>query len=198
MDIPVYTPHERARDILKHAQEEGRVPRVHPNGFVQLDGVGPTRLHVWPDDPLQFIDVQPHPIHDHVFAMRSTVVRGHMLQTVHLPELEHRGEPTHEILVAHYHTKSDSELRRTGVVVRLPELSEERFYIEAGETYEQPAFTFHTSEQDGLTVTLMEKRAVLPGSCRVLLPLGVEPLERFDRHEWHADELWEFIESALA
>lgn len=170
-------------------------PRVHPNGFVQLDLGDGMRLHVWPEDPHHFVPVAPHPVHDHVFDMESTVVRGCLIQTVYAPRLEHGGKPSHEVLTANYHSATDSSLVRSGCGVSLGPVSQ--LEVHPGETYRQPAFTFHETRQQGLTVTLMQQRDIKPGTCRVLLPLGAEPLARFDRHAWPESELWDFIAAAL-
>lgn len=50
----------------------GERPRVHGNGFIQLDVTPRTRLHFWsPEIPRQKVAT---PIHDHVFGFVSYVI----------------------------------------------------------------------------------------------------------------------------
>jgi hypothetical protein len=182
----------------------GRVPRLHPAGFVQFDLEAPDaqpqrghsgglrRLHVW-DESIQATGDAT--IHDHVFDMRSRVLTGCLLQHVLTLELEHGGEPTHELYTAAYGIPgAASTLQPSGVLVRLAADDIER--VPAGTHYVQPAFTFHRTEVEGLTATVMEKITVHDGDARVLMPLdGVMTEDR--REVTDPAPLWELIDEAL-
>ncbi len=60
---------------------QGKVPRVHGNGFIQLDLTDRTRLHVWhPSVPRQKVATQ---IHDHVFSFESCCIVGRLINVVY-------------------------------------------------------------------------------------------------------------------
>src|SRR4051812_43978314 len=93
-------------DSLRYLNTE---PRVHPNGFIQLDLKPGLRLHVW--------DVQikaqepPTPVHDHIFDMRSQVLLGQIGQNVHHFELggyRDSGPLEYEVAMARYTSPGDS------------------------------------------------------------------------------------------
>lgn len=59
----------------------GEVPRLHPNGFIQLNlnRAGTCRLHIWsPNITPDMVQKTRHPIHDHIFDMESTILLGSM------------------------------------------------------------------------------------------------------------------------
>src|SRR3546814_6146607 len=66
---------------LKAVRERGGRPRVHGNGFIQLDLTERGRLHIWgaPRIPRQKTAT---PIHDHVFGFESTVAVGRPVNLV--------------------------------------------------------------------------------------------------------------------
>src|SRR5882672_5609107 len=63
--------------VYEELRQQPRRPRLHPNGFIQLDLTEDLskRLHVWPDEPLQ-AQLTRHPIHDHSFDMKSEILAG--------------------------------------------------------------------------------------------------------------------------
>src|SRR5580765_3414507 len=69
-------------DKLKLEVENGRRsglrPRIHGNGFVQLDLTERRRLHVWGDSriPRRLV---PSQIHDHTFSFTSEIVIGQLV-----------------------------------------------------------------------------------------------------------------------
>lgn len=220
---------EEARELTAVAYNRGAKPRVHPNGFIQLDLKTPEseewhegkqaghsgadlRLHIWNPPGVEL----PHQdtvneIHDHVFDMRSTVVKGMLIQRLYefapfqeepfqppadVPRI--KPEPTHELYRAVYDKNSSSRLEPTGERGTLREI--QQFPVHAGENYTQPAFTLHdTDAGTGLLVTLMEKTAVREGIPKVICPIGTSPDNDFDRATAAPqDILWEAIRRALA
>jgi len=194
------TPAERAREGVARAAMCGRQLRVHGNGFVQLDlDDGTTRLHVWDESvPRQAVAT---PVHDHVFAMRSTVLCGKLIHT-ELDALPPRPHDTARSLYS-VHTARQEEgtqntrLLPTGEVVRLRQ--RRRLALLPGQTYEFPAREFHTSGHRGLTATVMEK-VDAPGSYgrpRVLVPLLQEPDNDFHRDGHDQAALRALVDRAL-
>lgn len=179
----------------------GAVPRVHGNGFIQVDlnDGGTKRLHVWHRDiPRQ---VTATPIHDHVFNMRSTVLLGTLIHDeLRVRELVTNPENgTHRIYraVQEEGTQNTTLVPDEGTVV-LDVV--QHLVLGAGSLYTFPAFKLHTSDHRGLTATVMEK---LPapraraesgyGRPRVLVPVGAEPDNDFKRDGFNPDMLWPFI-----
>jgi hypothetical protein len=213
---------ETARLLSAHAKLRGAQPRVHPNGFIQLDLEAPTderwhegkgagtsgadlRLHIWnPRDHALPHQGTVNEIHDHVFDMKSAVVRGTLTQRVFefvvgaMISQSARANPTHELYRAVYDKQSSSRLESLGVIGNLRKIQE--FPVYAGQDYKQPAFTLHdTVEGDELVVTLMRKVAIHEGIPVVVCPVGQPPDNDFDRATAAPqDYLWSAIEASLS
>lgn len=181
---------------------QGTSPRVHPNGFIQLDiskDKAWSRLHVW-QNALDLGQDSESPVHDHIFDMQSRIYRGSLTQLRYDFDLGHWGDPTHEIFMADYLGKSESVLKATGVKGNL---TIDRLNCEArgeGEFYVQPAFTFHDT-QPGRTplVTIMTKSRIYDGfEPRVLVPIDQQPDNDFRRNQYSETLLWEIIEDAIS
>jgi hypothetical protein len=201
--------------------EKGQNPRVHPNGFIQLDmgdvaggwheshqqghSGAAVRLHVW--NPPGF--VIPHQettneIHDHVFDMRSTLVKGAFTQKLYTFVFGSIWKPTHELYRAIYNKGADSRLESLGVkgVLRLDQTQPLNAHMpSANRTYKQRAFTLHDTEvEEGVcVVTVMEKTKIHEGDATVVCPVDQPPDNSFDRASAApADYLMAAIEAALA
>jgi hypothetical protein len=215
-----------ARELTDAARERGAQPRVHPNGFIQLDLKPPAderwhegkqaghsgadlRLHVWnpPDVELPYQDTV-NEIHDHVFDMFSTVVRGQLVQSLYEFIIGGIDPATwvpyplgHELYRAVYDKTSSSRLEPLGVrghlkrVVAYPITAEMRH-----PEYTQRAFTLHDSDAGSETVvTLMQKQQVHEGIPTVVCPLGSPPDNDFDRATAAPqDLLWDAIDRSLS
>lgn len=187
--------------------KEGELqPRMHPNGFIQLDlmldpesRIATRRLHVWPDNSDDFPkQVVRTSIHDHKFDMSSEILVGELRQIRYSFSLEWEmlEGPTHQIYMARYNQRSDSTLEPTGAICRLASMSEEVY--EPGEVYEQDAATFHDTECAGLTATLMTKVQEYEfHQPRVMVPLGSSPDNDFKRDNVDVDMLWDKIDEAM-
>lgn len=206
--------HELREEVAVVQGRGGGNPRIHPNGFIQLDlepvadtwhdshQVGHSgaarRLHIWnpPGVKLPRQDTV-HEIHDHVFDMRSTVVRGELWQRRYEFCVGGLKVATHHLYRAVYGAKSDSRLEALDVygIVR----PVERYAVEEGMSYTQPASTFHDTETPvGCVVTVMEKTDIVATQAHVLIPKDVEPDNEFDRASAASSELlWEAIGVSL-
>jgi hypothetical protein len=189
---------------LELARSTGKRPRLHPNGFIQLDLNEYTRLHVWPDEKLPAQKTR-HTVHDHVFDMVSVVLRGTMHNHVyHWSENKsgkyaaHRADDVIITTGLNNHKRvEDTVLRPTGEVGDLVELHTD--IVTEGNTYYLPAFYLHDSEADGLTATLMTKTRVYKDRAPlVAVPRDVEPDNDFRRETIGQEPLWSWIEKALA
>lgn len=176
----------------------GRKPRVHGNGFLQLDlnDEGTRRLHIWHDDlPRQTVAT---PIHDHVFALRSEVILGTLIHEVLEPVGAWDEDATHVT----YRAQQEPGTQNTILVPDAGQVKlkvTQRLILKAGSIYTFPAYELHQTDHRGITATIMEKiKAPLEyGRPRVLVPIGQEPDNEFHRDGFNEEYLWDFVELAL-
>lgn len=178
-----------------------RQPRVHGNGFIQLDlnQDGSKRLHVWHDNiPRQKVAT---PIHDHVFNLRSTVLCGTLIHE-ELKVVSTIGTGTHRV----FRAEQEEGTQNTVLVPDEGEVMldvEQRLVLNPGSIYTFPAGKLHQTDHIGLTATIMEKsfdpetEVVGYGRPRVLVPVDQKPDNDFKRDEFDPATLWPFITMAL-
>lgn len=165
-------------------------PRLHPNGFVQLDLSTTKRLHVWHPQVVR-LQKTHHPVHDHMFDMRSTVLRGCLRNFVY----ELVPGTTHNIYRAKAVGNSETVLQfQAGPwALRTVRMDD----IEPGEIYRLRFAELHDSAAHGITVTIMEKVKQYKYSPRVAVPVGVLPDNDFRRDTVGAEQLWSIIDGAV-
>lgn len=186
------------------ARKTGRRPRLHPNGFIQLDLTkdGSVRFHVWPAVPIPAQKTR-HTIHDHVFDMQSTILAGKMVNVLY------KGVPLSEFQVHHALFPMFRMYRATRIAkddtVLAP--ADENIYAltiayrescEPGETYFMQKGLLHDSVPEGLTCTLMYK--LNPDAEYrpiVAVPTDTVPDNDFRRETTDEHELWRHIFIAL-
>ncbi len=173
-------------------------PRVHGNGFIQLDLDNATRLHIWGhlDIPRQKVR---SPIHDHVFSFTSTILVGRMVNIdyVPLPGFDYR------VHVPEVREGEDTILRPTRTLTS-PHPNR-TCLIEEGtsrKTYKMPAFVFHETLTDGPSATVIFKDGLTQaqggsGLPRVLVPTDLEPDNEFNRYDADPDLLWSIIKEVI-
>lgn len=175
----------------------GTVPRVHPNGFIQIDKPGAegkkARVHIWPDAELPK-QGSHHPIHDHIFDMQSDVLKGEM--TNRLFSWEFTVDPTHELYRARYKTPHDSTLVPTGKKGRV-ELATQ-ITVPAGSGYWMPAFRLHESfVKVRPTVTFMQATKIyVPNKPVVAVPVDMTVDNKYSRYMM-GPELWDIVAEAI-
>lgn len=198
-----YSLRAKTHTTVARVREDGGKPRVHPNGFIQLDleithgtWIAETRLHVWPDGDDIPKQTTATTIHDHRFDMHSTVLTGRLWQMRYSVQLDERPF-SHEIYVAQYpEPRKESVLMPSGVCVKVTPTRAECIGEEI--SYTQPRYTFHDTGWVGLTATLMTKtNEDVLHEPRVLVPMGQEPDNSFIRANVEEDLLWDYIERAL-
>ncbi len=171
-------------------------PRLHGNGFIQVDLDETTRFHVWDLSlPRQKVSTQ---IHDHRFDFESHVLLGtlnHDVYTVytvldpHLPQ-------HYRVHVAEVREGPDTMLTPTSSTVSV--VHTDHLELAAGSFYTFPKYKFHESGADQLTATMMSKLHVDPThNPRVLVPLGEKPDNDFNRYGFQESELWDMVENAV-
>jgi hypothetical protein len=171
-------------------------PRVHGNGFVQLDLTDKFRLNIWGhcDIPRQKIGTQ---IHDHRFAFRSRVLLG-QLGNLRWRYTQTSRFGSHEIYHARPRVGEDTELIPTGDCVDLFNDGKPEVYG-PGDTYFMNIAELHESVVMGLAVTLIEKINVAPQhEPRIFVERGKQPDNDFVRHEaLPEDKLWQIVIDVL-
>jgi len=182
------------RRDLELLRAAGAAPRLHPNGFIQVDLTVDTRVHVWPKEELPRAD--PYcPIHDHTYGFSSLVVAG-SVRNIDLEPVVHEGGGYRL-----WEIKQWADERRTPMPVFIDDEryafrhpSDRRLF--AGSMYEMRPFVFHYSDAESGTVTIIRIHPSAPGrTARIAAPLGTEPDSRFERDvtpERQA-ELWDMI-----
>jgi hypothetical protein len=176
------------------------------------------RLHIWnPPDFKLPRQGTVNELHTHVFDMHSTIVRGKMNQRIytlavgsewwsvrasHDPKVIKDGITLNPMIVKLYKAvygpaSANSRLEDTGI--RGNVVADFDWSVHQGQTYFQPAFTFHDSDPEGCTVTVMEKTEIHVGDAYVLIPEDIEPDNDFDRATAAPEEyLWGAVVAALA
>lgn len=193
-----------AANGIGYARHNGRRPRLHPNGFIQIDLAkdGSERLHVWPAVPIPAQKTR-HPIHDHSFDMESTVLCGNLCNVLYraLPLSDFEKELAQ---FTPYRMYRATRISKDDTVLAP---ADETFYavvesmhenLEPGDTYYMQKGLLHDSVPRGLTATLMRKLD-LSYEYRpiVAVPADIKPDNDFRRESVDEAELWRQIFIAL-
>lgn len=173
----------------------GAEPRVHGNGFIQVDIDPKRRLHVWhPDVPRRRV---PTPIHDHVFSFNSYVFQGRLLNVQWDVTYCYWQDRTYGVYEPRQAEGHDTKLVSTGQGVRLFQFESALVGAVGPDTYFMSAGKFHESVPLSPCATIMTKFAKTMkeggGTPRVLVPRGMEPDNDFNRHTFAADRLWDIV-----
>lgn len=173
-------------------------PRVHPNGFIQVDINSVFRMHVW-HPSLPYRQKTYHPIHDHIFGFQSHVYSGRL---IHVPYLiEEDPEGTHIFWQATHIVGTEKCILKQvdGKCLRL--VGELAKAVQPGEDYYFAPFLFHETLSNEPTMTIIKKNAETFGqgstqAPRIAVPVGVEPDNDFQRDDVDTDILWDLIKEA--
>lgn len=172
-------------------------PRVHGNGFIQVDLTFSKRLHVWghQDIPKQKTLT---PLHDHAFGFTSRILMGCLINKRYRWETNPLGQ--FQVHVVNVRDREDTTLHGTGEYGDLIELDIPRPYV-AGDTYTMLPGDIHESEPRGLTVSVIEKTGPTLSqggpTPRVFVKRGEFPDNTFHRYTMSEDHLWEIIADVL-
>jgi hypothetical protein len=184
---------------IENLYKAGMIPRVHPNGFIQLDLTedARTRLHVWPDTPLVAQKSHLyHMVHDHKFVMTSTVLCGRIDNLTYVMSLPFRDD--YLVYEGNYANRHDSVLVKTGLKGVLVAREVSSHMPNFNPTYRLPAQVLHATFAHGLTATVMQSGgALMSYKPRVIVPKGVIVDNDYDRHSYDQAYLWGWIRRAL-
>lgn len=179
----------------------GRRPRVHGNGFLQLDLDPGRRLHVWghPAVPRQEVSTA---IHNHRFNFESTILVGRVFNLVYTAEVVHGDAITHSAYKPVTRDGEDTELVPcsvpcgAGLKVYLNHVQ----VLNPGQTYMMMGSVFHETTSDRPSATVMTKL----GSCPqvevpwVLVPAGMTPDNEFHRDRVMSEvDMWSVLYDTL-
>lgn len=185
------------RHMIAHARDEGYRPRVHGNGFIQLDANDHQRFHFWghPAIPRQ---ARPSPIHDHVFDFSSQVLKGCLTNIAYQTVMrddglysvwEARPDPRpghHSSTLQRNGQRCDLRIHDRGVNV-----CKTSYWFQAG--------VFHETLTHEPTVTIITKTGPTlqqnpdGPKPRVLMYGFDEPDNTFDRHAYDDAMLWDIV-----
>ncbi len=187
---------------LKAVRATGSVPRVHGNGFIQLDLTPRTRLHIWGDPRIPKQKV-PTPIHDHVFGFESTVLVGRVINVVYIVNAHEHGD--YRIYTPEIREREDTILKPTEIRVVVDPIHVDTIDWQTSSCkYGILLRQFHeTIAPSGPAATIIIKNDMTQAQGnvkmlpRVLCPVTQEPDNEFNRYAADVDMLWRIIEQTL-
>lgn len=176
------------------------VPRLHPNGFIQLDLVPnqSIRLHVWPAEELRAQKTR-HPIHDHSFDMESEILTGCLSNlTYEFQPSEYNKQTT--LYRAKRLPDTQETILEPAVTIKantgyLRLLRADMFLPSS--KYRLSKFVLHDSIPHGLTATIMTKTRLSDYSPLIAVPKGIEPDNDYRRDSIDTEVLWYWIHLGL-
>lgn len=168
------------------------VPRVHGNGFIQVDLSPTTRLNVWghPEIPHQAVSTQ---IHDHMFGFESRILVGVIANRRYQrcwgdKFLPHQAEPGG--------AGEDTDLKPLTRECDLINVG--TVFYGGGDTYTLSAGEIHETVVIGPAATIITKLGDRrPGPATVYVPKGEVPDNQFRRQEHDTEFLWRLISDVL-
>lgn len=175
------------------------IPRVHPNGFIQLDLSDDRRMHVW-HPFLPYRQKTFSPVHNHIFSFRSTVYVGRMINVIY--DLEPCDQGLHEEWQVRIIAGEDTKLVKSSKG-RISLRPRETTVVMPGQSYNMAKYEFHETLNSEPTLTVIEKSdAVLNmgPNCEgasVIVPFNEEPDNDFRRGAVDVGTLWDLILSTM-
>lgn len=187
--------------MLDDIRARGDRPRVHGNGFIQLDLTDTQRLHIW-GDPRIPRQRTPTMIHDHVFDFMSRAVVGRLINvTYDYVEMEY-GD--YRVYTPSIREGEDTVLKPTGTYVNLYASSVDMISgNSASDRYDMHRGVFHeTIAPDGPAATVISKAGKTQAQGakdvpRVLCPVHTVPDNDFNRYDADPELLWQIIHDTL-
>lgn len=186
---------------LKMVRAMGHKPRVHGNGFIQLDLTERSRLHTWGDPriPRQKVATM---IHDHVFGFKSTIIYGRLINVMYHIVPHKNGD--FAVYIPEVRDWENTALGATMLRVNaVPTYVDMVQWGSGCSTYTVAPFEFHESfAPDGPAATIIIKDAPTQAQGakdkpRVLVPVDTEPDNEFNRYDADPALLWRIIEDTL-
>ncbi len=179
-------------------EETKNVISLHGLGFIQVKLQGHQRIHVWHPDLPKRKCFEHSSIHTHRFAFVSRVLVGKQINQIYtVSSLKQFRDVTH---TAYLHEGDRSKFGGRPWVSDI-DVSVTRHQVPRiilpGQEYRMGAYEFHSTDCDGIVVTLMEKISEGTKGAHSLCKIGVEPDADFDRFQISEDDLWSVFNNAM-
>lgn len=183
---------------LERFRKQGATPRIHGNGFIQVDLTTKVRMHFWgPTIPRQKV---PTPIHDHTFGFESHCIAGNLVNILYNTTPAARGHETHRVYRAQIRKGEDTILvpdEGRGVLLQ-PSYAH---VIPWGARYQMIPGDIHQSLGDVPAITVIKKDNLTlaqgGSSPRIFVPVGAQPDNSFHRDAFPTEFLWAWINSTF-
>lgn len=184
---------------FKALYARGRNIRLHGNRFLQIDLTDDSseRVHLWHEGLLPLAQRAPAPIHDHIFSFRSTVLAGALANCeFKVDRVEHsasrnKGVGRYHVYAGVRRHAQDTQLVRADDHEYLAQPMGALVHARHAE-YAVPARAFHASVAVGYAITHFTRGAARGGQPYVLVPVGLEPDNEFNRYH-HGGRLWDIV-----
>lgn len=190
---------------LYNLRRLGTFPRVHGNGFIQIDLDHERRLHIWGhrDIPRQRT---PSPIHDHIFGFISHILVGNIANVNY--ELTPSDKGPWHMYNPVVRNKEDTILekmddQRWDTKPLSTTIVDADSSILYGKVYDIAPGVFHETFAPfpAATIIFKDGRTQAQGNDsdqpRVLVPVDDEPDNDFDRYGFDEDMLWDITFEVL-
>ncbi len=171
---------------------------LHGLGFLQVILPNAQRIHVWHPDLPKRSCFEHSNVHDHRFGFVSRVLIGQQINQLYRAVPNSKEE-------SHTHTAYLHEGERTKFGNRpwVPdytcklECAGNPRAVKPGESYEMNPYMLHSTESNGIVVTLMEKTTEENTGAHSYCKIDKSPDVDFDRKQWSQDKLWAIFNSAF-
>jgi hypothetical protein len=177
--------------------QEATQPRLHPNGFIQLDFDDDRRLHIFPGPQDRASLPQPlvrANIHDHSYDLESRVLGGALETSIFSQPFLVYGGAYRIWFVSHYNEAGQADMMQMHPLSRYDSHQILQFTVGQGHSYSLSACHIHQARWSSATVTLC-RRGPIPGRrpARVLCNADLEPDNTFHRDCVDPKVLWNII-----
>lgn len=170
---------------------------LHGLGFLQIKLPGNQRLHVWHPDLPRRKCFKDSNIHSHRFSFTSRVLVGEQINQDYSIHSIKPCDTTHDAYI-HRGDRTKFGNRPWDLVSSLEVIKGDRRIVKPGEEYQIKYRDFHSTECDGICVTLMIKTYETNEAAHSLCKIGVDPDVDFDRKQWSEAQLWNVFKDAMA
>lgn len=178
-------------------------PRVHGNGFIQIDLDARCRLHIWnhPEIPRQKVNTA---IHDHVFGFESLCLKGRLINIDYVPRPGENYSPSNRLFkmyTAECREGEDTMLQQQGYALYRA-IPTKHTHIYEGDFYRIGAYDFHETValEPSATVIVKDGPTLAQGAAakpRILVQEDQEPDNEFNRYAASEELLWRITEEVL-
>lgn len=179
-----------------HLQEIGTDPRVHGNGFIQVNVFDNERINFFghPAIPRQSV---ASPVHSHRFGFWSEVFRGRLVNArYYFNEIGPDGHTHRAYRLGRVEGEENTSLiatKRTGALMCFDVQLIQPTAFGSG-TYRISAGAYHETFANEPTITHQRKMPNTDLDPLVFVPYGREPSNEWTRKELSEKQIWEIIE----